>query len=68
MEGRAADAEVEGTLDAAGSGPCHRSPPGGAPGPRAGLWGTVPSRRRELLSVGTVREFWGWFCVFAFWG
>lgn len=51
VEGRAADAEVEGTLDAAGSGPCHRSPSGGAPGPRAGLWGTVPSRRRELLAL-----------------
>ena len=52
-EGRAADAQVEGTLDAAGQRALPTQPFGGCPRARADLWGALPPRRRELLALNS---------------
>lgn len=64
VEGRAADAEVEGTLDA------NAALLGMPLGPELAFWEPCHPGAGSLFSVDfKVRpECWGWFCVFAFWG
>ena len=64
VEGRAADAEVEGTLEA------NAALLGMPLGPEPAFWEPCHPGAGSLFSVEfKVRpECWGWFCVFAFWG